>query len=97
MRLDDAGFADKGFADRILALFIARHKVMFLREKDGTESWNDYQAAFAGDLQLVPEVLFHEALADDYGRIVRVGMLRGDEETFEGLTIRCSDIQNMAI
>ena len=96
VRLDDAGFADKALADRTLALSVARHKAMFFREKDATERWVDYEAAVIGDLQLVPEGLFHEALADDYGRMVSDGMLLGDEETFEELMLRCADIQYRA-
>ena len=65
-------------------------------EKDATGSWIDYEAAVSGDLQLVPEGSFYEALADDYERMVNDGMLLGDEETFQELMRKCEDIQDKA-
>ena len=96
VRLDDAGFADRSLADQELAQSVARHKALFFREKDAGGSWIDYEAAVSGDLQLVPEGPFYEALAQDYGRMVSDGMLLGDEDTFEELTHRCESIQNRA-
>ena len=96
VRLDDAGFAERSLADRNLGLSVARHKAMFFREKDATGSWIDYEAAVSGDLQLVPEGSFYEALADDHERMVNDGMLLGDEETFQELMRKCEDIQDKA-
>ena len=93
VRLDDAGFAEKSFADMPLAFSVARHKAMFFREKDAEGSWIDYKAAVAGALQLVPTGMFYEALAEDYGRMLSDGMLLDDEERFEVLMERCADIQ----
>ena len=96
VRLDDAGFCGRALANREIALSVARHKSMFFREKDAAGNWVDYEAAVSGDLQLVPEGSFHDALANDYGRMVHDGMLLGDEETFEELMRRCKDIQHRA-
>ena len=96
VRLDDAGFAERSLVDQDLAQSVARHKALFFREKDTTGTWIDYEAAVSGDLQLVPEGSFYEALAEDYGRMVNDGMLLGDEETFDELMRRCEDIQNRA-
>ncbi len=96
VRLDDAGFAARALADRTLALAVARHKAMFFREKDAAGEWVDYGAAVSGDLQLVPEGSFHEALADDYGRMLSDGMLLDDEERFADVMERCADLQKRA-
>ena len=96
VRLDDAGFAERALADRTLALAVARHKTMFFREKDAAEEWVDYGAAVSGDLQLVPEGSFHEALADDYRRMLSDGMLLDDEERFEDVMERCAELQKRA-
>ena len=96
VRLDDAGFAERALADRTLALAVARHKAMFFREKDAAGEWVDYGAAISGDLQLVPEGSFHEALADDYGRMLSDGMLLDDEERFEDVMERCAELQKRA-
>ena len=96
VRLDDAGFAERALADRTLALSVARHKAMFFREKDTAGRWVDYEAAASGDLQLVPEGSFYEALADDYGRMLSDGMLLDDEERFEDVMKRCAELQERA-
>ena len=96
VRLDDAGFAERALADRTLALAVARHKAMFFREKDAAGNWVDYEAAVSGDLQLVPEGSFYEALADDYGRMLSDGMLLDDEERFEDMMERCAELQERA-
>ena len=93
VRLDDAGFAQTALADRGLALSVARHKTMFFREKDEAGDWIDYEAAVSGNLKLVPDGSFYEALADDFEKMVIDGMLLGDEETFEELMHRCADLQ----
>lgn len=85
VRLDDAGLAERSLADRDLALSVVQHKSMFFREKDASGSWIDYEAAVAGELQLVPHGPAYEALADDYGRMLSDGMLLDDEERFEVL------------
>ena len=96
VRLDDAGFAERALANRNLALSVARHKAMFLREKDAAREWIDYRAAVSGALQLVPHGHGYEALADDYDRMLRDGMLPDDEERFETLMERCAQIQERA-
>ena len=96
VKLDDAGFAERSFANMTLALSVARHKAMFFREKDAEGNWVDYKAAVSGALQLVPTGSFSEALADDYGRMLSDGMLLDGEERFEVLMERCADIQTRA-
>ena len=96
VRLDDAGFGDRALADRAIALSVARHKAMFFREKDAVGNWIDYEAAISGDLQLVPEGSFYEALADDYARMLSDGMLFDDEERFEDVMERCAELQERA-
>ncbi len=96
VRLEEAGFAERALADRTLALSVAQHKSMFFREKEATGSWVDYEAAVSGDLQLVPEGSFYEALADDYGRMLSDGMLLDYEERFEDVMERCADLQARA-
>ncbi len=96
VRLDDAGFGERALANRTIALSVARHKAMFFREKDVAGDWIDYEAAIAGDLQLVPEGSFYETLADDYGRMLSDGMLLDDEEGFEDVMERCAEIQERA-
>ena len=53
-------------------------------------------AAVSGDLQLVPEGPFYEALADDYGRMLSDGMLLDDEERFEDVMERCAELPERA-
>ena len=96
VRLDDAGYAKKALADRNLALSVAHHKAMFFREKDVAGGWIDYEAAVSGDLQLVPEGAFLEALSDDYGRMLSDGMLFDDGDRFEDMMERCRDLQARA-
>ena len=96
VRLDDVGFGERALADRAIALSVARHKAMFFREKDASGSWVDYEAAVSGDLQLVPEGSFYEALAEDYERMLEDGMLLDDEEAFHEMMRRCQDIQDRA-
>lgn len=96
VRLEDAGFAERSLIDGPLALSVAQHKAMFFREKDAAGTWIDYVAAVSGDLQLVPEGLFFEAIASDYERMVEDGMLLDDEVAFQELMRRCQDIQDRA-
>ena len=93
VRLDDAGFAEESFANRTLALLVARHKAMFFREKDAKGNWIDYEAAVSGALQLVPRGRSYEALAEDYGKMMSDGMLLDDEEQFDDLMKRCAEIE----
>ncbi len=93
VRLDDAGFGERALANRTIALSVARHKAMFFREKDAAGHWVDYEGAISGDLQLVPEGSFYEALGDDYGRMLSDGMLLDDDERFEDVMERCADLQ----
>ena len=96
VRLDDAGFAERALADTDLALSVARHKATFFRERDAEGGWIDYEAAVSGDLQLVPEGSFLEALADDYGRMLSDGMFLDDAERFKDTMDRCRDLQARA-
>lgn len=90
-RLDDAGYAKSALDDRSLALSVARHKAVFFREPGV-----DYEAAVSGGLRLTPDGPFLDALADDYNRMLRNGMLYEDNETFDELMMRCADIQARA-
>ena len=96
VRLRDAGYAERALADRELALAVARHKSMFFRANDAGGSVIDYLAAVSGELQLVPDGEFHEALGHDYGRMVSAGMLLDDAEDFVDLMRRCSELQDWA-
>ncbi len=91
--LDAAGFVERSLADRNLALSVARHKAMFFREKDAAGNWIDYEAAVSGALQLVPQALAYEALADDYRKMLSDGMLLEDEERFETILDKCAEIE----
>ncbi len=93
VRLDAAGYAGNALADPALALSVARHKAAFFREKDVAGKWIDYEAAVSGGLQLVPDGVAREALAEDYERMVSDGMLLGDAEPFDALIERCADLE----
>ena len=96
VRLDDAGYGEKAFADRNLALSVARHKSIFFPEKDVDGNRIDFEAAVGGGLQLVPTGEAYSLLADDYEAMVRAGMLFNDQEPFENIMGRCSDIEARA-
>ena len=96
VRLDDMEIAEKALADRALALSVARHKLMFFREKDTAGNWVDYEAAVSGGLQLVPDGSAYQVLSDDYDRMLTDGMLLDDEEQFDDLMERCANIQRRA-
>ena len=96
VRLDGAGHADTALADRSIALSVAHHKAMFFPEKDVAGNWINYQAAVSGDLQLCPTGPAHDALSDDYGRMLGDGMLLDDGESFEELIKRCANIETRA-
>lgn len=96
VRLDDAGFAEKAFADRDLALMVARHKSLFFREKDITGNWIDYHQAVSGQLQLTPQGEMYQVIADDYASMADDGMIPDGEEGFDQLMERCADIANRA-
>ncbi len=95
-RLDEAGIAAKAFADRALALSVARHKAMFFAENDARGVRIDYEAAVSGHLQLVPEGAAHAVLADDYARMLADGMLLDDNESFDMLMERCALLEARA-
>ena len=69
---------------------------MFFREKDAVANWVDYLAGVSGALQLIPDGLVYQVLADDYGRMLNDGMLLDDEGRFDDLMARCTDIQRRA-
>ena len=89
-RLDEAGIAAKAFADRALALSVARHKAMFFAENDARGVRIDYEAAVSGHLQLVPEGAGFAVLSNDYTRMLADGMLLDDSEPFDMLMERCA-------
>ncbi len=92
-RLDAAGYADAAISDRALAESVARHKSMFFRERDASGDWVDYLDAVRADLQLVPVGSTYDALAEDYDRMLAVGMLF-DGEAFEDVMAGCAAIQD---
>ena len=99
VRLDDAGFAAKALADRVLA--VARHKESFFREKDVEGNWIDYTAAVLGELRLVPTGVARSALAEDYAGMLSAGMLSAGMlldagESFDELMARCANIEASA-
>jgi len=96
IRLDDAGYGEKAFADRDLALSVARHKSMFFPEKDADGNRIDFEASVMGGLQLVPSGEAYDLLADDYEAMVRADMLFNDPEPFENIMKRCADIEARA-
>lgn len=96
VRLDDGGYAETALADRNLARAVARHKAVFFREKDAGGGWIDYQLAVTDGLQLVPTGAARSVLADDYGRMLRDGMLLDDDEAFEDLMDCCADLEARA-
>ena len=96
VRLQDAGIASRALADRELALSVARHKAMFFRENDVNRRRIDYHAAVSGKLRLVPSGAAQQALADDYGRMLSIGMLLDEDESFDTLMQRCALIEQRA-
>ncbi|MCY4379436.1 MAG: nucleotidyl transferase AbiEii/AbiGii toxin family protein [Candidatus Dadabacteria bacterium] len=96
VRLDDAGYGDKAFADRELALSVARHKSIFFPEKDTEGNRIDFEASVRGGLRLVPDGETYNLLADDYEAMVGADMLFNDPDTFENLMERCADIEARA-
>ena len=96
VRLDDAGYADRAFADRRLARSVARHKAIFFAEKDRAGCWIDYDSAVSGALTLRPEGLLYDTLANDYERMRRDGMLDDDTQRFDDVMSRCQDIERRA-
>jgi hypothetical protein len=96
VRLDDAGFAGKAFADRQLADAVAKQKSMFFAEKAADRSPIDYAAAVTGHLVLTPSGDGFRALSENYAKMVDDGLLLGDSEPFEQLIERCALIQERA-
>ena len=96
VRLDDAGYGEKAFADRDLALSVARHKSIFFPEKDADGNRIDFEASVSGGMQLVPTGEAYNLLADDYEAMLRADMLFNDPEPFENIMGRCADIEARA-
>jgi hypothetical protein len=65
---------------------------MLFAEKATDRSQLNYAAAMNGGLQLVPTGDGAKALAEDYGRMVDVGLLLEEAEPFDALMERCKDI-----
>ena len=95
-RLENAGLAQRAFADRETANAVAAHKAMFFREKDASGNWIDYEAAVTGGLQLVPAGDSLAALADDYARMVEDRLLIEEAEPFDVLMDTCREIADEA-
>ena len=93
VRLDDSGFASMALSDQTLASAVARHKSMFFREKDWAGNWVDYFEAVSGGLRLIPEGEMYQVLSEDYESMMSNGMLQDDDERFDQLIDRCSDIE----
>lgn len=93
-RLDAAGFADRAMADRALADAVAAHKTIFFNESTPDGKPIDYHQAVRGHLNLVPQGSALSTLADDYGRMVRDGLLLDDAEGFDALLRSCKAIQD---
>ena len=96
MRLDDAEVADAAFADRTLALSVARHKGMFFVEKDAAGNKIDYEEAVSGGLQLVPDGEALEGLRRDYEETAESQMLLEDGVLFDEVMGRCADLERRA-
>ena len=96
VRLDDAGYGEKAFADRNLARSVARHNSVFFPEKDAERNWIDFEAAATGGLQLVPTGEAYDLLADDYEDMVRADMFFNDPMPFEKIISRCAEIEARA-
>ena len=96
VRLDDAGYGEKAFADRDLALSVARHKSIFFPEKDVDGNRIDFEVCVSGGMQLVPTGEAYALLADDYEAMLRADMLFNDPEPFENIMGRCADIEARA-
>ena len=96
VRLDDAGYGEKAFADRDLALSVARHKSIFFPEKDVDGNRIDFEVCVSGGMQLVPTGEAYALLADDYEAMLRADMFFNDPEPFENIMGRCADIEARA-
>ena len=96
VRLDDSGVASMALSDQALGISVARHKSMFFREKDWAENWIDYYEAVSGGLQLIPEGEMYQILSEDYESMMSNGLLVDDDERFDQLVYRCSDIERRA-
>jgi len=93
VKLDEAGFAERAFADRELATAVARHKSLFFAEKAANGSTIDYAAAVHGGLRLAPVGEALQTLKEDYAQMIEDGLLLlEDAETFESLMGRSADI-----
>ena len=95
-RLDETGVTVNAFADRELALAVARHKSMFFSENDALGNRIDYKAAVSGNLQLVPTGEAYSVLADDYAKMLADGMLLDESESFDILMERCAKVEAKA-
>lgn len=82
-------------SDQTLAIAVARHKSMFFREKDWSGIWIDYHEAVSGGLQLIPEREMYRVLGEDYESMMSDGLLL-DDERYDQLMDRCSDIEGRA-
>ena len=80
--------------DRWRDLFLTEDQLMDEAYADGNRI--DFEASVRGWLQLVPTGEAYSLLADDYEAMVRAGMLFNDQEPFENIMGRCSDIEARA-
>ncbi|MCP1835730.1 hypothetical protein J2R76_004070 [Bradyrhizobium sp. USDA 4532] len=96
VKLDDKGFAQAAFDDKVLAQEVADWKSKFFREKDRDGNVIDYHAAVSGKLQLVPDEKMRKDLEADYQKTIDAGLLLGEPEPFEQLMKRCEALQRRA-
>ena len=94
--LAEKGLADKALSDVETALRVARHKNVLFPENDSDRQYIDYLEAVSGKLQMVPEGEAYEILERDYQKMLDDGIVPDVDRTFQGLMLKCQDIQNEA-
>ena len=75
---------------RELALSVARHKPMFCGENESGCRGIESEAAVSDNLRPVSSGAAAEALAEDYARLLAIGVLLGDDESLGTLMQRCA-------
>lgn len=81
------------FADRQVAMDVARHKSHFFIEKDATGQVIDYAAAINGRLRFVPEGEAKAALEKDYAAMLADEVMIGDALPFDKLLEICAGLE----
>ena len=93
VQLDKMGIADQAIARPDIAREVVHHQTIFFAEKDFHGDPIDYEAAFSGYLQLVPNAEARTMLAADHARMLESGMLVGENESFDELMEHCARLQ----